>query len=198
MPPTRIAAVAAVAIAIAVTAAIGPLVAVAAVLVPALLVTVAVSLFGPRTALQGESRLEHSSEGDQKWGPLANELARSRRYGRTLVLLRVGVPPGTPERATLQARLTTFVRMTDRAWVTGDDLFVVVPESDKADAQRLIERMRSATGSLFSGVSVQMATFPDDAVTARALIQAVSPRPEGTPQRLSMPVGEPRIERAVR
>lgn len=172
MSLTRMAALGAIAAAIAITAHFGPLAALVIVLVPALGLVAALGLFGPKSNRASVMPLEAWTARESGWEPLASELSRSRRYGRSLTLVRVHLPADL-RRGGLMAQLGTCVRATDRAWVDGDDLFVVMPESTYADAARLTERMRASVGAAFAGLSVRVAAFPDDALSGAALMELV-------------------------
>ncbi len=175
---TRIAALIAIAAAIGLTATVGPLVAIAIVMVPAGLLIGALSMSDVR-ARAGSLVAGAWTADEPGWDLLARELSRSRRYGRSLVLLRVHVAASRQNMSNLMTQLGGCVRATDRAWIDGPDMFVVMPESTHADATRLTERMRSAAGQAFADVTVRAAAFPDDALSGPALKEAVT-KPEPT------------------
>lgn len=89
-----------------------------------------------------------------------DELDRSRRYDRRCTLARVA---GGADHA------SGLVRRTDDAWVEGHDLMVLMPETDRHGARLAVTRL---VGEPAEEVAV-IATFPDDALTARALLAAV-------------------------
>lgn len=176
MSLTRMTVLFAIAVAIGLTATVGPLVATATVMAPAVLLVAALFVSDARARSRNVGTLETSIREERGWELLAGELSRSRRYGRSLVLLRVHAAVSTQERGSLITQLSGCVRATDRAWIDGPDMFVVMPESTHADATRLTERMREAAGRAFADVTVRAAAFPDDALSGSALRELVTKR----------------------
>lgn len=167
-------ALVAIAAAIGLTATVGPLVAIAIVMVPAALFVAALSVSDLRAGSRNEVALEAWTAQERGWELLAGELSRSRRYGRSLVLLRVHLATVKQDRGTVMNQLGGCVRATDRAWIDGPNMFIVMPESTHADATRLTERMREAAGPAFAAVTVRAAAFPDDALSGPALRDLVT------------------------
>ena len=91
---------------------------------------------------------------------LAREVARARRYGRRLALIvldlddfkaindRIGHLAGDAVLAETAERVRAVVRSADIACrVGGDEFAVVLPESSRADGDRLYRRLHSAVSS---------------------------------------------------
>lgn len=153
--------------AVTLTVALGPAVALAVLVLPALVLSAAWAIgpaFGRRPAATLDSLTGHQL--------LAAEMARSRRYGRSFVLVRVRPADGASP--VEMGQLAACVRGTDHAWLENDDLYVIMPEATRDDAGRLRERMRKVLGSRFVGAIFRAAAFPVDALTAGALVSLVS------------------------
>ena len=97
---------------------------------------------------------------------VARELYRSRRYGRHLAL--VGAPAVGPEAL---ETLAFSLRMLDRVWTGGDQVYVLLPEADRAEAEGLLRRL-AGEETMLEVERAQVAVFPDDALTSEALIEA--------------------------
>ncbi|HEU5149447.1 MAG TPA: hypothetical protein VFU19_03055 [Iamia sp.] len=90
---------------------------------------------------------------------LVAELDRSRRHGHALSLVAVRCD------AEVALDVVSRLRTTDRAWRTGDVLFVLLVETDRAGAATFAARM----AHLVPADAVRWASFPDDAVTSDGL-----------------------------
>jgi len=119
---------------------------------------------------------------------LEYEIARHRRVGRELAVLVLdldrfkevndtqGHPAGDRLLRDVAAVLSATVRSGDTvARPGGDEFCVVAPETGRADAQRLAERIELALATLTGAgrplsASVGLALFPHDGVTAEELI----------------------------
>jgi len=99
---------------------------------------------------------------------VARELYRSRRYGRHLAL--VGAPPVD---AQALDSLTFSLRMLDRVWTEGKQLYVLLPEADREEAEGLLHRLAASETAVLEVERARVAVFPDDALTSDALIEAV-------------------------
>jgi diguanylate cyclase (GGDEF)-like protein len=110
-----------------------------------------ISELDPLTGL-GNRRLFHQL--------LAREVARSRRYGRRLSLIvldlddfkrvndRLGHLAGDEVLAEVANRMRTCIRSTDVGCrVGGDEFAVILPESNRGDADHLAARIERAVGS---------------------------------------------------
>lgn len=96
---------------------------------------------------------------------LGRELDRSRRYNHPFTLIRV---PANGTSASAARRLRTG----DAVWRDGDDVVVLLSETDDAGARAFAERLPRPQGS-----PLCRATFPDDALTAGALLALIAKGP---------------------
>lgn len=110
------------------------------------------------------------------------ELDRSRRHGRSFALVRLPLSATSPAVAQAGAGgdgiaaatfglLGTTLRVTDLAWVDGDSILVLLPESDLATAEGFVDRARLAAPDSIHG-SAGIALFPTDGLTSGALLEA--------------------------
>lgn len=111
------------------------------------------------------------------WSRFMVELERARRYERPMALVRIsqgGAPEGAPALAPdepLVDRVRARTRQVDLVWDEGGHVYVVVPEGGSAAVADLTERLRAVTH--LAGIEVRAAVFPDQAVTAGALLAMV-------------------------
>ena len=107
------------------------------------------------------------------WSAFERELARARRYKRSLALIRGPIPGGT--RLTppheLLTRVGESLRAVDTVWVQDEALWLLIPEADHEVAARVAERL-AATDAI-QPEAIRIASFPLDALTAGALISMV-------------------------
>lgn len=113
---------------------------------------------------------------DTAWTEFRRELRRARRSARPLTLLRLPTPSGmsvdAPDTRTVVRDIGAGLRLIDRTWVDGDSIYVMLPESTRAAAEVVLERLRSTSAATVID-AVQMATFPEDGLTSGALLAAV-------------------------
>jgi hypothetical protein len=128
-----------------------------------------------------------SSGGDSDSEPtkvVAEEVRRSRRYGRRFAVVRVLATDCTERRTNGKSphrewqRLVAFferrIRCSDRlCWSSTGILFVVLPEADRTAASCLVARIEDGLRVLPAVTSLSIAIFPDDAMTVAALFGAV-------------------------
>lgn len=100
---------------------------------------------------------------------LVAELDRSRRHGHPLTLVSV------PCDDDVALEVVSHLRTTDRAWRSGDVLFVLLVETDRAGAGTFAARM----APLVATDAVRWASFPTDAVTSDGLFAHLG-RPAAT------------------
>ena len=117
---------------------------------------------------------------DAGWTEFRRELRRSRRGGRPLTLLRLpgdelphDGPDGSADLGTRARRLGLHLRLVDRTWVDDGSIYIMLPESPRAAADILLERIRAATPAQLPE-RVRVATFPEDGLTSGAIIAAVN------------------------
>ena len=111
------------------------------------------------------------------WAEFRRELRRSRRGVRPMTLVRL---PGPADADTAEAgdpsdharRLHEYLRLVDRTWVDDGSVYILLPETTRAAAETLLDRLRRLTPEVVAE-NVRVATFPDDGLTSGALISAV-------------------------
>jgi hypothetical protein len=131
------------------------------------------------------------------WDELRRELDRSRRYGRTFVLVAITQPPlGAKKRRRSSrerfARLGSFLRSVDRAWIVGSVTYVLLPECTRMQGEAFLARVQREASELIPTDGVRMACFPSDGLTSGALLAALDGRPvnlEGKPREAGEFVG---------
>lgn len=105
------------------------------------------------------------AEPEPGWQPVAAELARARRYGRPFSVVQISSPSDADGRA-LAASLAPSLRRTDQAWVEGDSVILLLPESDGQAAETFARREIT---SLPGSCAWRIASFPVDGLTVDAL-----------------------------
>jgi hypothetical protein len=104
------------------------------------------------------------------WEDFHRELARARRHERPVAIVRLpGAAADAPERA---SAIVPFVRRIDRVWAEHGDVNIVLPETDRAAAERLIDRIRARRPEAV-GDAPAIATFPVDGLTSGAIVSAL-------------------------
>jgi hypothetical protein len=129
------------------------------------------------TAPPGSSETTPATPAREGWAEFRRELRRSRRGVRPMTIVRLPGPadPAAAEVVDLEGRarrLHRHLRLVDRTWVDEGSIYVLLPESTRAAAETLLERLRRLTPDLIQD-DVRVATFPDDGITSGALISAV-------------------------
>ncbi len=110
-----------------------------------------------------------TSEPAVGWAEFHRELSRSRRYERAFGIVRfVGVAGRPVSERVIRDRVAAVSRRIDRVWLDGNDLFVLLPESDAAAVQTAIERARYRLGALLDAPVT--ANFPANGITSGSLI----------------------------
>jgi lipopolysaccharide/colanic/teichoic acid biosynthesis glycosyltransferase len=107
---------------------------------------------------------------------LDRELERSRRHEHPLALVRLAAPAGEVE--SMHACVRALVRGVDSVWPDGNGVVVLLPESDRDDAEALLGRLRAALPGKIGGARI--ACFPADGLTAGALCDGVAGLPVAT------------------
>lgn len=113
------------------------------------------------------------------WADFRRELARARRHERPLSIARL--PGGATGRSAvaLTAGPHRRLRRIDLAWSEGADVVILMPESDRAAAERAVGRISGTLG--IDPAAARIATFPADGLTTVALVEAVGVGSSGTP-----------------
>lgn len=120
-------------------------------------------------AFRGAASRGASAPPSDGWSALMIELERARRYERPLSVVRIGVranPTGIAE--SLVDRVRSRIRKVDTAWLDEDSVYVLVPESGPASVADLVAHLIDGLG--IDPIDIRSAAFPDDALTAGALI----------------------------
>jgi hypothetical protein len=94
------------------------------------------------------------------------EIYRSRRSGRPLALV------SAPVRAADIPSVRRELRATDHFWHDCRNGYLVLGESDREGAERLVIRL--AQLNLVMAGAARIAVFPDDALTSESLLSAVA------------------------
>lgn len=119
-----------------------------------------------------------AGEAEAGWEAFRLELNRARRFERPLSLIRIplrrdaGVSPDGDVSADAVARLRGFLRGIDTTWQAEGDVYVVLPEATRRMAEALVARMTVGVPDLVARNGVGLASFPDDGLTAGALVAA--------------------------
>lgn len=111
------------------------------------------------------------------WQVVRWELNRARRHSRPLTLARIplAAPSATqPDRLVIEAALPAL-RATDVTWLHRDQLMLLLPETDRASAQRCVDRVVEALAGRACS-DARLAAFPEDALTLEALREALKGR----------------------
>ena len=118
-------------------------------------------------------RVDLSEEAVAGWREFNRELLRSRRLARNFALLRFRLAETDtgPTRVALSG-VRRLVRRVDVAWAEGQDLYLLLPDTDRIAAQEVAARARSVAG-MQPGSSPVSVVFPDDGLTSGTLIAAV-------------------------
>jgi hypothetical protein len=119
---------------------------------------------------------------------LEREISRSRRFGHSFFLARFpsarpgGEADGWHE-PTL-ALLASLIRTVDRVWSDGRDVYLLLPESDRAMGTAALARLREPLSRALSHEELDQVTFvvfaPDECPTSGALVAALHGRVRDT------------------
>jgi hypothetical protein len=131
-------------------------------------------------------RHDANAEGARQFG---RELMRARRHETPLALVRLpdAVAGGGSDARRRIAAARRHLRRIDVVWVRGRDVVLVLPETDGVTAATVIERLRSLVPSVLAGVEPKIAAFPEDGLTAGALLAAIEGRPLLVPNAMPAP-----------
>jgi hypothetical protein len=124
-------------------------------------------------------RRHRTSDGVAVRQRLEDEIERSRRFDRRFEVVRmVGAgkaPPTSPQ--TLPPRC----RRTDRIWAEGNDLYVLLTETEEAAVEQWMRRVRELSSP--EVLVFRTACFPTDGLTAAALFRHLHGTGEADEQR---------------
>ena len=115
---------------------------------------------------------------------LEREISRSRRFGHSFFLARFPRPRRRAEadgwhEPTL-ALLSSLIRTVDRVWSDGKDVYLLLPESDRAMGTAALMRLRQPLSQVLSEEELADVTFvvfaPSECPTSRALLSGLHQR----------------------
>jgi hypothetical protein len=134
---------------------------------------------------------------------LEREVSRSRRFGHPFCLALVprprrGAEPDRRHEQTL-ALLSSVVRTVDRVWLDGKDLYLLLPESDRAMGTAALARLREPLSEVLSEqelAGIKLAVFSlSECPTSGALLSALHGRVKDAkaqePEKVGTPVDDP-------
>jgi hypothetical protein len=137
---------------------------------------------------------------------LEREVSRSRRFGHPFVLARVplrrpGAEADARHEQTLEL-LSSVVRTVDRVWFDGKDVYLLLPESDRAMGTAALARLREPLSQVLSEeelAGIKLAVFSlGECPTSGALLSALhgrvkdaNVRAPGPPETAGAPVDDP-------
>lgn len=145
---------------------IAPLLLAAALLAPAAV------LLGGLAALRGTRSLSTvprtAPQPSDPWLAVEQELERSRRHRRSFALVRISGP-----REDVQPVTAGRLRRIDRIWWSGGHLFFLLPECGHRAADAFVAHLLGMHPHLGGTARVDVAAFPEDALTSGALLAAL-------------------------
>jgi hypothetical protein len=106
------------------------------------------------------------------WDEFWRELDRSRRHERQFAVVAAMKPEIKDAESQAHAmELRRVLRTVDTAWEDSERLYLLLPETGAAGAGTVAARLRRAMpDSVSDKIAIRWVTFPDDAVTGRALL----------------------------
>lgn len=118
------------------------------------------------------------------WPDVARELERSRRHGRPMALGRIplgatpsgGAADEVTDPADLAGELAPALRATDRVWVQGSDLLVLLAEATSGQAQHAVRRLVALLPAGAETAPPRVASFPEDGLTLTVLCECLEGR----------------------
>lgn len=118
---------------------------------------------------------------ENPWDTFTRELDRSRRFGRSFVLLRAPRPvsdtaavrPEDHDRT--QKLLALVLRSIDHVWFVDQSLFVLLAETTLESAGNAVARLRGAVPESFATETLEIAEFPRDGLTTGGLLANLHP-----------------------
>jgi hypothetical protein len=100
------------------------------------------------------------------------ELYRGRRFERPLVLIGAPLPRDWPADHSALTHIASQIRVTDYVWSNERQLFFLLPEVDRADAESFLDRLENL--GVAERRTASIAVFPDDGLTKDALVAAAT------------------------
>lgn len=117
----------------------------------------------------------------QPWDHFVRELDRSRRFGRPLTLLQVRAELGVELDHAIAEGIESRLRSIDLAWRDGDALCLMLPETDRKAREPVRLRLIEAGCERGVALDVRCVSFPDDGITAGALLATLRRAPSEPP-----------------
>lgn len=145
---------------------IAPLLLAAALLAPAAVLLGTLASPWAAGALSTGPRM--AEQPDDPWLAVEQELERSRRHRRSFALVRIS---GTGE--DVRPAVASRLRRIDRIWWSGGHLFVLLPECGHRAADAFVARLLGMHPHFSGTARVNVAAFPEDALTSGALLAAL-------------------------
>ncbi len=107
------------------------------------------------------------------WAEFHRELARARRFNGEFAVMRwpMRAEPAADDRSEIITGIEGRARRIDRVWVDGSDVLVLLPETSRAAAEVVLERIRSVPS--LAEITPTMASFPQDGITSGALLAVI-------------------------
>jgi hypothetical protein len=137
---------------------------------------------------------------------LEREVSRSRRFGHKFLLARIprrrtGAEADRWHEQTLKL-LGSLIRTVDRVWSDGKDVYILLPESDRAMGTAALARIREPLSQVLSEEELDGITFAvfatDECPTSGALLAALHRRVNdaktqapGPSEKAGTPVADP-------
>jgi hypothetical protein len=141
---------------------------------------------GMRRARTGVGPGKSAPSASGSFEELARELDRSRRYDHPFFVARIFCEgdgaTGLQRVQQMALLLGSLLRSVDRAWAEGREVYVLLPECDRAGGLAMLARIREPLSRLLSAEeqnSISFAAWPDDYVTGGALLSALVRRAVG-------------------
>lgn len=116
---------------------------------------------------QRRATTAHGASSEEGWQAFEREIARARRYGHPLTLIRIALPG---KLGRWFDRLAPCLREVDVAWHDSSAIWLAVPRADEATVARILARLMGETPELADVAIVRSASFPADALTAGGLV----------------------------
>lgn len=138
-----------------------------------------------RARLRPRARLGHSAAfGRVSFDNLEPEVRRSRRFGHSFFLARIPCPLSVAEADGLRNRaaalLASLIRDVDSVWVDGRDVYVLLPESDRAMGTAALARISGPLSQVLPEDArdpIRVVVFaPDECPTSGALLAVLHGR----------------------